>query len=171
VVLGTLGKALGTAGAFVAGSQRLRDWLLNRARSFVFTTGSPPAMAAAALEALRIARAEPWRRERLRANARTIRAALAELGHHPPGEPDGHIVPVVLGDAERTVRVGAALRERGLLVGAVRPPTVPPGGSRLRITASAAHDEAQVGRLLEALRRELPAPCSTAADRVHRAGG
>lgn len=171
VVMGTLGKALGTAGAFVAGSARLRDWLLNRARTFVFTTGSPPALAAAALEALRIARAEPWRRERLRRTARALRAGLARMGHPAAGEADGHIVPVVLGDAGRTMQAGAALRERGLLVGAVRPPTVPPGGARLRITASAAHGEAQVERLLAALRRELPAPCSRAADAACHAGG
>lgn len=170
VVMGTLGKALGTAGAFVAGSARLRDWLLNRARTFVFTTGSPPALAAASLEALRIARCEPWRRARVREHARTIRRALAEIGHPAPGEADGHIVPVLLGDAERTMRVGAALRGRGLLVGAVRPPTVPEGGSRLRITASAAHTEQQVARLVEALRRELPAPCSRAADATACAG-
>ena len=170
VVMGTLGKALGTAGAFVAGSARLREWLLNRARTFVFTTASPPALAAATLEALRIAREEPWRRDRLRENARRLREGLAALGWPAPGEPDGHIVPVVIGDAERTMRVGTALRERGLLAGAVRPPTVPPGGSRLRITLSAAHTAEQIGRLLDALRTELPAPCSTAAGETSRAG-
>ncbi|HEX6041390.1 8-amino-7-oxononanoate synthase [Longimicrobium sp.] len=162
VRMGTLGKALGTAGAFVAGSERLRDWLMNRARPFVFTTGTPPALAAAAMEALRIARAEPWRRERLRDNARRMRDGLAALGFEVPGEADGHIVPVVLGDAERTMRVDAALRARGFLVGAVRPPTVPPGGSRLRITLSAAHTAKQIDGLLDALRTELPAPCSRA---------
>ena len=171
VVMGTLGKALGTAGAFVAGSARLREWLLNRARTFVYTTASPPAQAAAAAEAVRIARAEPWRRARLRENAARIRAGLAEIGRPAPGAKDGHIVPVVLGGAEETVRTGAALRARGCLVGAVRPPTVPPGGSRLRITASAAHSPEQVERLLEALRRELPGPCSRAAERSSCAGG
>lgn len=160
VRMGTLGKALGTAGAFVAGSTRLRDWLVNRARPFVFTTGTPPALAAATLEALRIAREEPWRRARLRENARRLRDGLAALGFRAPGEADGHIVPVVLGDAEATMRAGAALRERGFLVGAVRPPTVPPGRSRLRITLTAAHTGEHVDGLLDALRTELPAPCS-----------
>ncbi len=170
VRMGTLGKAMGTAGAFIAGSERLREWLLNRARSFVFTTGTPPALAAAALEALRIVREEPWRRARLRANARTLRDGLAALGHATAGEADGHIVPVRTGDAEATMRVGHALRERGYLVGAVRPPTVPPGGSRLRITLSAAHTAEQIGGLLDALRTELPAPCIRDGRDANRAG-
>ena len=170
VMMGTLGKALGTAGAFVAGSARLREWLLNRARPFVFTTGSPPALAAAAVAALRIARDEPWRRARVRENARRVREGLAEMGYAAPGEADGHIIPVVIGDAERTMRIGAALRGRGLLAGAVRPPTVPAGGSRLRITVSAAHTAEQIGRLLDALRTELPAPCSGAGAETRRAG-
>lgn len=160
VRMGTLGKALGTAGAFVAGSERLREWLLNRARPFVFTTGTPPALAAATLEALRIVREESWRRERVRENARRLREGLAALGYCTPGAADGHIVPVLTGDAEATMRIGAGLRARGFLAGAVRPPTVPPGGSRLRITLSAAHTAEQIGGLLDALRTELPAPCS-----------
>lgn len=170
VRMGTLGKAMGTAGAFVAGSERLREWLLNRARPFVFTTGTPPALAAAALEALRIVRDEPWRRDRLRANARTLRDGLAALGHAARGEADGHIVPVLTGDAETTMRIGHALRERGFLAGAVRPPTVPPGGSRLRITLSAAHTAEQIGGLLDALRTELPAPCIRDGREANRAG-
>lgn len=151
VRMGTLGKALGTAGAFVAGSRTLADFLLNRARPFVFTTGTPPALAAATLEALRLVGAEPWRRERLRASARRLRDSLRALGRPAEGEADGHIVPVVIGGAEETMRAGAALRARGFLVGAVRPPTVPSGTSRLRITLSAAHTEAQVDGLVAAL--------------------
>ena len=156
VVMGTLGKALGTAGAFVAGSGALREWLLNRARSFVFTTGLPPALAAASLAALRIAVEEPWRRERLRANARRLREGLAALGHPAPGEPDGHIVPVLVGDAEAAMRAGRRLLDRGFLAGAVRPPTVPPGTSRLRLTLSAAHTSEQIDGLLAALAEVLP---------------
>jgi 8-amino-7-oxononanoate synthase len=158
VVMSTLGKALGTSGAFVAGSVVLREWLMNRARPFVFTTAPPPALAAAALEALRIARDEGWRRDRLRANARRLREGLAALGHPVPGEPDGHVVPVLIGDAGDTVRAGDSLRERGFLVGAVRPPTVPPNTSRLRITLSAAHTTEQVDALLAAVAQILPAP-------------
>lgn len=170
VRMGTLGKALGTAGAFVAGSGRLREWLLNRARPFVFSTATPPALAAATLQALRIVREEPWRRERLRDNARRLRDGLASIGHNISGEPDGHIVPVLIGAVERTMRTGDALRERGFLTGAVRPPTVPPGGSRLRITLSAAHTAEQIDRLLDALRTELPAPCSRDAPATELAG-
>ncbi|MDB4949674.1 MAG: 8-amino-7-oxononanoate synthase [Gemmatimonadetes bacterium] len=157
VVMGTLGKALGTAGAFVAGTSVLRDLLLNRARSFVFTTAPPPALAAATIQALRIARDEPWRRDRLRSNARRLREGLRSLGHPAAGEPDGHVAAVLIGGAERTVRLGEALRERGFLVGAVRPPTVPPGTSRLRITLSAAHTPEQVDALLDALSTLLEA--------------
>ncbi|HEX5180440.1 MAG TPA: 8-amino-7-oxononanoate synthase [Gemmatimonadaceae bacterium] len=156
VAMGTLGKAMGTTGAFIAGSHPLRDWLLNRARAFVFTTAAPPALAAGTLEALRIVETEPWRRDALRANARSIRDGLRALGYDAAGSADGHIIPVIIRDAAETARLGAALRARGLLVGAVRPPTVPLGSSRLRITASAAHTLEQIARLLEALGDLLP---------------
>jgi len=156
VVMGTLGKAFGVAGAFITGSRTLVEYLLNRARAFVFTTAPPPSLAAAAGAALRIARAESWRRDRLRGVAGQIRAGLAALGRPTPGNADGHIIPVLLGDADTTVRVGAALRDRGFLVGAMRPPTVPPGTSRLRITASSAHSPPDVDALLDALREVLP---------------
>jgi 8-amino-7-oxononanoate synthase len=148
VIMGTLGKALGTSGAFVAGSRTLIDYLVNRARSFIYTTATPPAIAAATIEALRIAAAEPERRTRLRAAARRLRAGLGITD----GPADGHIVPVPIGDAERTMQVGAALRERGFLVGAVRPPTVPDGTSRLRVTVSAAHEPADIDALVAAVR-------------------
>jgi 8-amino-7-oxononanoate synthase len=157
VVMGTLGKALGTVGAFVCGSRTLVDYLLNRARTFIFTTASPPALAAATIEALRIVCQEPWRRTQLRANARRVRDGLRERGHMLEGPPDGHIVPVRVGEADIAVRVGAALRDRGFLVGAIRPPTVPLGASRLRITVSAAHTASQIDLLLTALAETLPA--------------
>jgi 8-amino-7-oxononanoate synthase len=156
IMMGTLGKALGVAGAYVAGSRPLIDYLTNRARGFVFTTGTPPALAAAAAAALRIARAEPDRRGRLRTVARRLREGLAALGRECPGLPDGHIIPVSIGEAGETIRVGAALAARGFLVGAVRPPTVPLGTSRLRITASAAHTDTQIDGLLDALAATLP---------------
>jgi 8-amino-7-oxononanoate synthase len=146
VIMGTLGKALGTAGAFIAGSRTLIDYLTNRARAFVYTTASPPAIAAATIEALRIATTEPERRTRLRAAARQLRTAL-----RLDGPPDGHIVPITIGDADRTMRAAATLRNCGFLVGAVRPPTVPDGTSRLRLTVSAAHDSADIDALLAAL--------------------
>ena len=151
VTVGTLGKAFGTAGAFVAGSAALCDLLLHRARSFVFTTGSPPAMAAATLRALEIARDEPWRRERLRENARRLRAGLAAFGSAAPGDPDGHVVPVLLGDAARTAALGERLLADGFAVGAIRPPSVPAGSARLRLSASAAHTTQQIDALVRAL--------------------
>lgn len=155
VVVGTLGKALGTTGAYVAGSAALIELLLNRARSFIFTTGTPPAMAAATLEAMRIAGSEPWRREAVRARATRLRQRLRLDGREAPGLPDGHIVPVHVGDPVRTMRIVADLRRRGFLVGGVRPPTVPAGTSRLRISVSAMHPpelvDALAANLLDAL--------------------
>jgi len=139
VVVGTLGKALGTAGAWVAGSQTLIELLTSRARSFIFTTGTPPALAAAALEALRIAEVEPWRREAVRERARRLRDRLRDGGREIAGAADSHIVPLVIGDPTRTMAVVGELRRRGFLVGGVRPPTVPAGTSRLRMSVSAVH--------------------------------
>jgi 8-amino-7-oxononanoate synthase len=155
VLMGTLGKAIGVSGAFITGSRVLVDFLINRSRSFVFTPGTPPMLAAATLEALRIAKAEGWRRDRLRENATRLREGVRGLGFTPAGESDGHIVPVVLGSVEKTMHAGAALLERGYLVGSIRPPTVPIGGARLRITVSAAHEQGHVDGLLAALAEAL----------------
>jgi 7-keto-8-aminopelargonate synthetase-like enzyme len=157
VVMGTLGKALGSAGAFVAGSLPLRDWLLNRARPFVYSTATPPALAAAGLAALEVVRGEPERRQRLRANAARLREHLRQAGLHVPGEADGHIVPVLVGEGAEALRLQAALFEAGFLAGAVRPPTIPAGTSRLRLTLSAAHTARQVDALAGALLGALPA--------------
>ena len=156
VVMGTLGKACGVAGAFVAGRRPLVDYLTNRARTFVYSTGSPPALAAAALAALEIVAREPERRARLRANARRVRAGLATRGWPAAGPEDGHIVPVVIGASDATMGVGAAVEAAGFLVGAIRPPTVPDGTARLRITVSAAHDADAIDGLLDVLATALP---------------
>jgi len=157
VVVGTLGKALGTSGAWVAGTQTLIELLTSRARSFIFTTGTPPAMAAASLEALRLAEVEPWRREAVRERARRLRGRLRDGGREVTGAADGHIVPVVIGDPTRTMAVVAELRRRGFLVGGVRPPTVPAGTSRLRISVSAVHPmelvDALSANVLDVLRK------------------
>ena len=147
VVVGTLGKALGTSGAWVAGSQTLIEFLTSRARSFIFTTGTPPALAAASLEALRIAEVEPWRRDAVRERARRLRERLRDAGRQVPGAADGFIVPVVIGEANRTMAVVGELRRRGFLVGGVRPPTVTTGTSRLRISVSAVHLQETVDAL------------------------
>jgi 8-amino-7-oxononanoate synthase len=124
----------------------------------VYTTGTPPALAAAALAALDILEKEPERRVRVRANARRLRAGLAAQGWPAAGPADGHIVPVVIGASEATMAVGTALEEAGLLVGAIRPPTVPQGTARLRITVSASHDADAIDVLLGALAAVLPSP-------------
>lgn len=161
VSMGTLGKALGSFGAYVAGSRRLVELLVSRARTFVFTTALPPAACGAALAALEVLAAEPARRERLRALSARMKDGLARLGFELP-----HVVapifPVVLGTEERALAASRALRERGFFVRAIRPPTVPRGTSRLRVSLTAAHGEAQVdaflGALGEALRELPPAP-------------
>jgi len=155
ITVGTLGKAFGAAGAFVYGSETLIQYLLNRARSFVFSTAMLPAQAAAAHAALRIVQAEPERREKLCANSRTLRGALSRVGADVDTTATGPIIPVLLGDETRTMTIGATLAQAGFLVGAVRPPTVPAGGSRLRITASAAHTREQIDGLGNALAAAL----------------
>jgi 8-amino-7-oxononanoate synthase len=150
LLMGTLGKALGTAGAFVAGEAALIETLVQHARTYIYTTALPPAVAAATLASLRIVQDESWRRERLDALVRRLRAGAASLGLSllPSRSP---IQPLVLGEAERALAWAQALRARGILVPPIRPPTVPRGSARLRITLSAAHEEADVDRLLDAL--------------------
>ncbi|TWT32531.1 8-amino-7-oxononanoate synthase [Posidoniimonas corsicana] len=150
VKIGTLSKALGCAGGFVAGSQQLIDYLANRARSYVFSTAHPAANCAAALAALGLVRDEPARRRRVRSLADSLRGRLRARGWDC-GASVSQIVPVVLGDVDRTMQAAARLLEAGLLVPAIRPPTVPPGESLLRISLSADHREQQLERLIDVL--------------------
>lgn len=159
VLMGTLGKALGTYGAFVAGSEVLVETLIQFARTAIYTTAMPPAIAAATLESLSIARAEGWRRERLRTLAGRFRNEALAMGFIVPHS-HSPIQPLLVGDAQQAVALSRYLRERGLLVSAIRPPTVPVGGARLRVTFSAAHEDAHLDRLLDALhsaREKFPA--------------
>jgi len=151
ITVATLGKAFGAAGGAVAGPAVLRDFLLNRARSFIFTTASPPVLAAAALEGIWLAQQEPWRRQRLLLNAQHLRDSLGSIDISPPPPGPGHITPVIIGDAERTLRIARRLRASGFLVGAIRPPSVPLGTARLRITVSASHTTREIDDLLVAL--------------------
>jgi 8-amino-7-oxononanoate synthase len=144
--LGTLSKALGGMGGYLCASAPVIELLKSRARSFVYATGLPPASAAAALAALDILEAEPERSRRPLALARRFTAALGL----PPAM--SAIVPVQVGDATRALALSAALADRGLLVVAIRPPTVPAGTARLRVAFSAAHDEADVDALAQAMR-------------------
>jgi len=150
VLMATLGKALGCHGAFVAGSASLIEGLLQSARTYVYTTAMPPAVAAAALAAVRIAREESWRREKLAALIRRFRDGAQQLGL-PLMPSDTAIQPLLLGEATTAMAAAGALEAVGFLVGAIRPPTVPAGKARLRITLSAAHEEEHVDQLLEAL--------------------
>lgn len=150
ILVGTLGKALGTFGAFVAGSEALIETLIQDARSYVYTTAPPPAVAAATRASLEIARREGWRRERLRSLIDRFRSGAAQLAL-PLMDSETPIQPVVAGTAERALALSSALERAGILVSAIRPPTVPRGSARLRITLSASHTEAHVDRLLQAL--------------------
>ncbi|MBK9796952.1 MAG: 8-amino-7-oxononanoate synthase [Holophagaceae bacterium] len=149
LVMGTLGKALGAFGAFVCCDQPLREHLLNTARGFIFSTALPPPVLGAALEGLRLARAEPWRRERALALADRLRAALGQ-----PGQPSA-IVPVPVGPDAEAVRLAHSLQAMGFDVRAVRPPTVPEGSARLRITTGAHLEDGQLDRLIQALGQVL----------------
>jgi 7-keto-8-aminopelargonate synthetase-like enzyme len=147
--MGTLGKALGSAGAFICGDRALVDHLVNACRGFVFSTALPPPAVGAALEGLRISQAEPWRRERALAISARLRRALAQ-----PDQPSA-IVPVLLGAEDKAVATADALQARGFDVRAVRPPTVPDGTSRLRLTTGAHQRDADVDALLGAMKELL----------------
>ncbi|QYX51403.1 8-amino-7-oxononanoate synthase [Pseudomonas sp. S07E 245] len=150
VLIGTLGKACGTAGAFVAGSDDLVEALVQFARPYIYTTSQPPALACATLKSLQLLRDESWRREQLAALIRQFREGAEQIGLQLM-DSQTPIQPILIGDSGRAVRLSQMLRERGLLVTAIRPPTVPAGSARLRVTLSAAHTEAQVQLLLNAL--------------------
>ncbi|MDO9624259.1 MAG: 8-amino-7-oxononanoate synthase [Pseudomonas sp.] len=150
VLVGTLGKAFGTAGAFVAGSEELIETLVQFARPYIYTTSQPPALACATLKSLELLRSEHWRREHLNALIKRFREGARAIGLELMDSATP-IQPILIGDSARAMRLSQLLRERGLLVTAIRPPTVPAGSARLRVTLSAAHSSAQVELLLEAL--------------------
>lgn len=150
--MGTLGKAAGLSGAFVAGQSEVIEWLLQRARTYVFTTGSPPALAHALLASLDLIERGDTLRAHLAALIDALRSRL-ELSRWQVLPSRTAIQPVVIGDNAETLAVGRALREEGLWVPAIRPPTVPPGTARLRISLSAAHSFDDVERLATALNR------------------
>jgi 8-amino-7-oxononanoate synthase len=150
VRIGTLSKALGNHGGFVAGSQRLIDWLANRARPYVFSTAAPATCCAAAIAALEIVCAEPERRQRLDERSVLLRERLVNADLIRPTSLS-QIVPVILGDADRTMAAAAELRRRGFFVPGIRPPSVPEGQSLLRISLTALHTEEQIDELVAAL--------------------
>ncbi len=151
-LMGTLGKAFGSFGAFVAGSSDLIELLIQKARSYIYTTALPQAVAAAAFVSLQIAQRESWRREHVMALTERFRRAATEMDL-PLGNSHTPIQPVLLGSAATALHAQRALMEAGFWVVAIRPPTVPRGSARLRVTLSAAHTESQVDALVEALSR------------------
>jgi 7-keto-8-aminopelargonate synthetase-like enzyme len=146
--IGTLSKALGSQGGFVAGSREIIDWLINTARPFIYSTGLSPANCGAALQATKIVRRDFELRHKLRQNTERLANGLRELDY------DAHlhlspIIPIIIGNAERAVALSEALLQRGLWCPAIRPPTVPKGSSRLRLTANAAWDDETMSRILQ----------------------
>jgi 8-amino-7-oxononanoate synthase len=156
LLIGTLGKACGTFGAFVAGDRDVIDLILQRARSYIYTTALPPAVAAATRASLRVQRTEGWRRERLAQHVARFRAGAAARGL-PAGHSDSPIQPVAVAGAARCLDASRLLMERGFWVSAIRHPTVPAGTERLRVTLSAGHREQDIDALLDALADVLPA--------------
>ncbi len=152
ILMATLGKALGTAGAFVAGSELLIETLIQQARNYIYTTAIPPAVAAASLTALQLLTEEAWRREYLGQLISRFRRGAEQLGL-PLMASASAIQPLLVGDAAKATALSERLKGCGLLIGAIRPPTVPAGTARLRVTLSAAHSETQVDRLLDNLAR------------------
>lgn len=150
ILMGTLGKAFGTFGAFVAGSNNLIETLIQQSRSYIYTTATPPAVAEATLASLKLVRREEWRREHLRALIKRFRTGAEQLGLQLMDSPTP-IQPLLVGESSTAVTMSRALEARGILISAIRPPTVPDGSARLRITFSAAHKEEHVDLLLIAL--------------------
>lgn len=150
LLIGTLGKSFGTFGAFAAGSTDLIDMLIQKARTYIYTTALPPAVAEATRAALRIVISENWRREKLQALAVRFMQGAAQLGLSlMPSQ--SAIQPLLIGDSLRALQLSEALLQQGILLSAIRPPTVPHGSARLRITFSAMHEEVHIDRLLDAL--------------------
>jgi 8-amino-7-oxononanoate synthase len=154
VLVGTLGKALGTFGAFVAGSEELIETLIQKARPYIYTTALPPAIAEATRTSLKIIQTESWRRDKLKKLTEYFRVGAGQL-NLPLMASASPIQPLLLGQTEKAVAVSNALFSQGFLVSAIRPPTVPANAARLRVTFSAQHEEHQIDQLLDALAKAL----------------
>ena len=155
VVVGTLSKALGSMGGFVAADQTLISVLVNRARSFIFNTALPAGAVAAALASIRLLETEPWRRERSLSLARALRDGILQR-EFPPSNSVTQIVPLMVGNAEAALALDSRFREAGVLARAIRPPTVPEGTSRIRFNVMATHAEEDINHVLDLLVPGLP---------------
>jgi 7-keto-8-aminopelargonate synthetase-like enzyme len=145
LVMGTLGKALGGYGAYVCASPETVEYLINTSRPFIFSTALPPPVVAAAIAALELLESHPHRVERLQVNASALAESLADEGL-PPGPTESQIVPLLIGDAAATMELCERAIERGVFAQGIRPPTVPEGSSRLRLTVMATHRAAELRR-------------------------
>lgn len=152
VVMGTYSKALGSLGGFVCGPKIFIEYLLNKARTFIYTTGLPPSVCGASLGALEVLQQEPQRVEKLWDNAKRIREGLRGLGYEIP-RGAGPILPIIVGENEEALKMSERLLEEGILVVAIRPPTVPKGTARLRLSVSAAHTDADIEKLFNAFKK------------------
>ncbi len=150
IQMGTLSKAIGTSGGYVAGPAALKKYLINMSRAFIYTTASPPAIAAGASAAIRIIQHEPARRERLWNNRHALHAALTDLGFQLTGT-QSPILPIIVKSPERALEMSQALYEAGVYVPAIRPPTVPKDSSRLRLTVSSEHTEEQLENVVRSI--------------------
>ena len=151
IQMGTLSKAIGTSGGYVAGPASLKDYLINTSKAFIYTTAQPPAIAAGASAAIQIIQDEPARRERLRTNRNTLHAALTSLGFQL-ADTQSPILPIIVKSPERALAMSQALYEAGVYVPAIRPPTVPKHSSRLRLTVSSEHTEEQLENVVKRVR-------------------
>ena len=155
IYMATLGKACGSFGAFVAGSEALIEMLIQSARTYIYTTAAPAAWAEASRAALKLVQTETWRRDHLNSLIARFRAGASQLGLRLM-ESTTAIQPLLVGDPEKALTLSKQLKEQGVLVAAIRPPTVPAGSARLRITLTATHTEQQLDRLLSALAAVKP---------------
>ena len=174
ISVGTLGKALGSFGAFAAGRSEMIEWLINTARSFIFTTALPPPVVAASIAALDVMEREPERIEALKKNARYVRRRMVEIGFdlRENGIP---IIPLIIGDSAKAVNFAAELFEEGIFCQAIRPPSVPAGSSRLRITVMATHTRAHLDRAVDAISKVIERlgiiPDEVAGNSAHKKSG
>jgi 8-amino-7-oxononanoate synthase len=150
IVMGTFGKAFGTFGAFVAGSDALIEMLIQRARTYIYTTAAPAAVMAATRESLKLMQVDTWRREKLAGLNKQFRLGASQLGFDVP-DSSSAIQPIIIGDSAKALSVSQQLAAQGFMVSAIREPTVPSGSARLRVTLTAAHTDTQVDALLSAL--------------------
>lgn len=150
ILMGTLGKAFGCSGAFVAGSEDLIEYLIQQARTYVYTTASPPAVAEATRASLKLVQQDDWRRQQLQSLIRQFRSGVADLGLELM-ESETPIQPIIIGDPAKAVAMSQQLLDQGLLITAIRPPTVPRDTARLRITLSASHTRQHIDQLILAL--------------------